>query len=195
MSSADFQRYICDACGFIYDEAEGDPDSGLAPGTRYQDIPEDWLCPLCGLTKSDLRLLPEIDPNAAPARSVYQSKPGKSKGGPDTAVIIGAGIAGWSAAEALRMADPQKPILLVTACEGAVYPKPALSTAFAKGKSADDLLEMDAYAKAASLGIEVRTATRVLKIDTNKKRITTAKGGIQYGWFTGRDLFLCIKNK
>ena len=64
MSDASYLRWICDACGYIYDEAKGDPDSGLAPGTRYQDIPDDWQCPLCGMMKSDLRLLPEAPPVA-----------------------------------------------------------------------------------------------------------------------------------
>ena len=47
-SLAPYQQYICDACGYIYDEAQGDPDGGLPPGTRYADIPDDWACPLCG---------------------------------------------------------------------------------------------------------------------------------------------------
>ncbi len=51
MDANDFRRWVCDACGYIYDEAKGDPDSGLAPGTRYEAIPDDWQCPLCGLTK------------------------------------------------------------------------------------------------------------------------------------------------
>ena len=59
MSETAYRRWICDACGYIYDEAKGDPDSGLAPGTRFEAIPEDWQCPLCGLTKTDLRPLPE----------------------------------------------------------------------------------------------------------------------------------------
>ncbi len=41
----------CLACGFIYDPAEGDPDSGIAPGTPFEDIPDDWTCPICGATK------------------------------------------------------------------------------------------------------------------------------------------------
>ena len=40
--------WMCVVCGFIYDEAKGDPDSGLPPGTRWADVPEDWRCPLCG---------------------------------------------------------------------------------------------------------------------------------------------------
>jgi rubredoxin-NAD+ reductase len=46
-----YKKYICSLCGHIYDEAVGDPDSGLAPGTRYEDIPDAWMCPDCGVTK------------------------------------------------------------------------------------------------------------------------------------------------
>lgn len=47
-----YRKYVCTVCGHIYDEAEGDSDTGLAPGTRWEDIPEDWLCPECGAEKS-----------------------------------------------------------------------------------------------------------------------------------------------
>jgi len=182
MSASDFQRYICDACGFIYDEAKGDPDSGLAPGTRFEDIPDDWLCPLCGLSKGDLRLLPEA-PVATAAAKVSKSLTGKraSRGSEDTIVIVGAGIAGWSVAEAIRKNDADTPMLLISACQGVSYPKPALSTALASGKSIDDLADQDAQSKAAELNMDVLTETRVIKIDSKKKRLTTAKGGIQYG--------------
>ena len=45
------KKYICDVCGYIYDPAEGDPDNGVAAGTAFDDIQEDWLCPLCGVGK------------------------------------------------------------------------------------------------------------------------------------------------
>ena len=45
------KRYQCDVCGLIYDEAKGLPDEGVAPGTRWEDIPNDWVCPDCGATK------------------------------------------------------------------------------------------------------------------------------------------------
>jgi rubredoxin---NAD+ reductase len=181
MTVSDYQRYVCDACGYIYYEAEGDPDSGLAPGTRFQDIPDDWECPLCGLTKSDLRLLPDTPVMTVTSKVVKPTSNKMSRGSEDAIVIIGSGIGGWSVAEAVRKLDQQTPVLLVTACAGIIYPKPALSTALAKGKTAEDLSDMDAASKAASLNIDVRTETRVIKIDTQKKRITTSKGGIQYG--------------
>jgi len=45
------QKYQCPVCGYIYDPAVGDPDSGIAPGTAFEDIPDDWVCPVCGVSK------------------------------------------------------------------------------------------------------------------------------------------------
>ena len=45
------KKYVCDLCGYVYDEAEGDADSGIAPGTKWEDVPEDWVCPVCGASK------------------------------------------------------------------------------------------------------------------------------------------------
>ena len=42
------ERYECVLCGYIYDPLKGDPDSGIAPGTAFKDLPEDWVCPECG---------------------------------------------------------------------------------------------------------------------------------------------------
>lgn len=46
-------RYICTVCGYEYDEEEGDPDNGIEPGTKWEDLPEDFVCPLCGVGKDD----------------------------------------------------------------------------------------------------------------------------------------------
>ena len=43
--------YICDVCGWVYDEAVGDPDNGIEPGQNFEDLPEDFVCPLCGVGK------------------------------------------------------------------------------------------------------------------------------------------------
>ncbi len=45
------QDYTCTVCGYVYNQEEGDPDSGIEPGTPFGDIPEDWICPICGATK------------------------------------------------------------------------------------------------------------------------------------------------
>lgn len=46
------QKYVCEVCGYIYDPAEGDPDSGIEPGTPFDQIPDDWSCPKCGAAKA-----------------------------------------------------------------------------------------------------------------------------------------------
>ena len=45
------KKYVCDVCGWIYDEALGDEENGIAPGTKFEDLPEDFVCPLCGVGK------------------------------------------------------------------------------------------------------------------------------------------------
>jgi rubredoxin len=52
-----FRRYKCLNCGTIYDEALGVPEDGLTPGTRWEDVPEDWICPECGSEKRDFTLI------------------------------------------------------------------------------------------------------------------------------------------
>ncbi len=47
------KQYVCSVCGYVYDEAAGAPDDGLAPGTLWADVPEDWVCPLCGAAKTE----------------------------------------------------------------------------------------------------------------------------------------------
>lgn len=44
-------KYVCTACGFVYDEDEGCPEMGIAPGTKFEDLPEDFACPWCGVGK------------------------------------------------------------------------------------------------------------------------------------------------
>ena len=46
-------KYVCTVCGYVYDEATGDPDNGIAPGTKWEDVPDDFTCPLCGVGKED----------------------------------------------------------------------------------------------------------------------------------------------
>ncbi|MBA2347329.1 MAG: rubredoxin [Solirubrobacterales bacterium] len=47
------EKWICEACGFIYEQAEGDPDGGIPAGTAFEDIPDTWFCPVCGARKKD----------------------------------------------------------------------------------------------------------------------------------------------
>lgn len=56
-AEASAQLWLCAACGFVYDPAEGDPDGGIPPGTAFEDIPDDWFCPVCGARKTDFEPL------------------------------------------------------------------------------------------------------------------------------------------
>ena len=51
------KQYQCIVCGFIYDEAQGIPEDGIPPGTRWEDVPATWECPDCGVTKSDFEMV------------------------------------------------------------------------------------------------------------------------------------------
>ena len=61
------KQYVCSICGFTYDEARGIPEAGIAPGTRWEDLPEDWKCPLCGADKSQFREKAEAAQSGAAA--------------------------------------------------------------------------------------------------------------------------------
>ncbi|MFH1914889.1 rubredoxin [Pseudodesulfovibrio pelocollis] len=47
------QKYVCEICGYVYDPAQGDPDSDIPAGTSFDDLPDDWTCPICGATKDN----------------------------------------------------------------------------------------------------------------------------------------------
>ena len=50
------KKYICEVCGWVYDEELGDPDNGIAPGTKFEDLPDDFVCRLCGVDKDSFSL-------------------------------------------------------------------------------------------------------------------------------------------
>jgi len=57
MSEFEYQAYQCRTCGFIYEEAAGLPEDGIAPGTRWSSLPDDWICPSCGSPKAEFDLV------------------------------------------------------------------------------------------------------------------------------------------
>ena len=50
------KMYICIICGWVYDEKEGWPEDGIPPGTKWEDVPDDWVCPNCGAAKDDFEM-------------------------------------------------------------------------------------------------------------------------------------------
>lgn len=171
-SSKPWLKFICRACGLIYDEELGDPDSGLAPGTRFEDIPDDWECPLCGVTKVD------FDPYVK-RESVVMHQPVVTV--QETGVIVvGAGLAGWSAIEALRALDAEVPITLVTSCAGDLYHKPELSVAVSRGLTRTALVREKASDAAKRLGVRLCCETFVVGITAAQHQLRTTRGTLSY---------------
>ena len=179
-----WEIFICRACGLLYDESKGDEDSGLAAGTRFADIPDDWACPLCGVTKSDFELyvndlhdgLPKAarktlsSPVTAGARA--NTKPG--------VVIVGAGRAGWQMAQTLRERDAELPITLVTACNGDVYNKPLLSVAMARGIAVNKLPKEKGVDAARRLNVKLLAHTAAVRITPASRQLRTSRGTLRY---------------
>lgn len=179
---APYRQFICHACGWIYDEAEGDADSGLAPGTRFEDIPEDWVCPLCGVTKADFSPYEAPSLEALRARAESAAGQGVASGrGTPGVLIVGAGRAGWQMAEALRALDAQLPITLVSACAGDVYDKPLLSVAMARGLPAEALVKERGADAARRLGVRLLADTHAIHINRAQRQLRTTRGTLRYG--------------
>ena len=69
------KQYVCSICSYTYDEVKGIPEAGIAPGTRWEELPEDWKCPLCGADKSQFREKTEqAKPAAAPDKPHVEKK-------------------------------------------------------------------------------------------------------------------------
>jgi rubredoxin-NAD+ reductase len=178
---APWMQYICHACGYIYNEAEGDPDSGLAAGTRFADIPEDWACPLCGVTKSDFELYaaPNLDALRAQASGCAPAMTSAARHTPGV-LIVGAGRAGWQLAEALRALDAKVPITIVTACAGDVYDKPLLSVALARQIAPEKLVKETGADTARRLNVRLLAHTHAVRICKDTRQLRTTRGTLPY---------------
>lgn len=174
------KKWLCIVCGWVYDEAKGWPNDGIAAGTKWEDVPDDWLCPDCLVTKADFEMIEIIDdelddlPVAAINTTVAISVI-------EPIVIIGSGHAGYQLASALRQQNAQVPITVFTADNGAVYSKPALSNALALGKTAEDLLRETVLSWEQRLNIRVYPHTKVERIDREHKKLYTNIGEYPYG--------------
>jgi rubredoxin---NAD+ reductase len=180
-ATAPWQEYICHACGYVYKELDGDPDGGLAAGTRFADIPEDWACPLCGVTKSDFELYapPGLDALRARLSTTAPALKRQARQSPGV-VIVGGGRAGWEVAEALRAHDQNLPITLVTACAGDVYDKPLLSVALARKTGPDKFIRETGVATAQRMQVQLLAHTHAIHIDPDTQQLRTTRGSLRY---------------
>lgn len=173
----EFRQYICRACGLIYDEEKGDPDSGLAPGTRFENIPDEWECPLCGVTKSDFEPHLVAPLNRAGSTRIDVDVTRRHEAG---VVIVGAGTAGWTMARAIRERDADRPIAIVTGCSGAVYDKPMLSVAMAKAIGLPSMVKEAGNDAARRLGVRLIPDTFAISIARESNTLRTTRGAIKY---------------
>lgn len=153
----------CIVCGWVYDEAKGWPEDGIAPGTRWEDVPDDWLCPDCGVGKEDFDM---IDAGPSP-NTPHHEEAGAAEDAP--VVIIGTGLAGYGVAKEFRKLDSEYPLIIISSDDGRAYSKPMLSTGFTRNSDADALAQADAGAMATQLKASVWTNTRVTRIDTDQQ--------------------------
>ena len=168
--------YICKACGLIYDESKGDEDSGLTAGTRFADIPDDWSCPLCGVTKADFELYVVEPVRQAKITTAKTSLTSRTLG----VVIVGAGRAGWQMAQTLRAQNAAMPITLVTVCNGDVYDKPLLSVVMARGIAVDKLPREKGADAALRLNVKLLSHTQAVRITPASRQLRTSRGTLRY---------------
>ena len=166
-------QWECIVCGLIYDEKEGWPDDGIAPGTKWADVPDDWTCPDCGVGKEDFELIPGTeDAEEEDATETAESSQGASL----PIVVVGSGLAAYSLANAIKKIDADSAITLITRDGGENYSKPMISTGFTKKFEPDQLATQTADNMADNLNITVRTRTSVASIDTGANELVLEGG-------------------
>ncbi len=175
-----FELWECIVCGWRYDESLGVPDEGIAPGTRWDDIPDDWTCPECGVGKEDFEMV-GISRSVTPEQLQEQQNPTPTfDESSEHIVILGSGLAGYNLVRELRKHSKSARITVITRDNGAFYSKPLLSTGFKNNKTASDLATHSAEAMSADYQIHVETFTTVQNINTSAQYVETDRGPITY---------------
>lgn len=169
------RRWVCLICGLVYDEALGWPADGIPPGTPWAAVPADWQCPDCGVGKADFEMI-----DLPPTPSTGAVEPGASACA-QAVVIVGAGHAGYAAAEAIRRRWPAQRIVLVTQDAGDRYAKPRLSVSLCPPSAHSPLITEHAEDAARRLGIELHRRCIALRIDRAGRLLHTTAGAIGYG--------------
>ena len=186
----EYRIWECLVCGWIYDESKGSAEDGIAPGTRWEDIPDDWMCPECGVGKDDFEMIEvrriAAEETAEDAEVIPVTDEPQT---PEVAatidysrapiVIVGTGLAGYNLARELRKLDSSTPLVMISADDGAYYSKPQLSTAFHKQRTPAQLASSSAREMAQSLAAQILLFTRVSAIDTDTQTLMLESGSQQ----------------
>jgi len=165
-----FRRYICETCGFIFDEELGDPVGGIAPGTRWEDIPDDWICSLCGDAKSEFSLMD--------AASTASAGKATASAVSTDIVVIGSGYAGWRVTEAVRALSDSASITMLTKSAGDYYNRTQLSKKI--GDKQENFTIQDANSSADKFGVNLISDCEVIGIEKHKKLVITNSGIFSY---------------
>jgi len=184
-STLTWREFICRACGHIYNEKDGDPDSGIAPGTRFEDIPDDWLCPLCGVTKADFvpydrEASEKARQSACASAPLLARSRVLGRAHDHDVVIVGGGTAAWRTAEAIRQVSDDLSIAIVAACDAHRYDKPMLSVAFARGLAPSAMIKESGAAAAARLCVDLFPQTSAISIAPARSELRTTRGSFHY---------------
>ncbi len=162
------KKWECIVCGWVYDEVKGDPESGLAPGTRWEDVPDDWTCPECGVGKDDFEM---IETTESETDVPHHQKEDSTDHIIAPVIILGTGLAGYGLAKEFRKHDKETPLILISSDDARAYSKPMLSTGYTKNTEASTLTQADGGTMARQLNASVWTMTEVVAIDTDKQVI------------------------
>ena len=183
----------CLVCGFTYDEGKGLPREGIPAGTRWQDVPDDWKCPDCGVGKADFEMVAisriavaikekvaEVAIESTPAIAAMSEVP-EIDWNRKPVVIVGTGLAGYHLAREFRKQDRETPLIMLTSDDGRFYSKPMISTAFAKAKQPDQLASSTAADMAEELQADIRIFSTVTEINSDLQRLKVDEDTIEYG--------------
>ena len=166
-------QWECIVCGLIYDEKEGWPDDGIAPGTKWADVPDDWTCPDCGVGKDDFELIPGTEDEADSENAPASSEAGSAD---HPILVVGSGLAAYGLANAIKKTDADAAITLITRDGGENYSKPMISTGFTKKFTPDQLATQTAQNMSDNIGVTVRTRTEVASLDTTASEVVLTTG-------------------
>lgn len=184
--SGAWREYLCKACGYIYNEGVGDEDSGLPPGTRYEDIPDDWYCPICGVTKADFVLVERQTIREPINKATAGQNPQRSTNARLSntkafdVVIVGGGTAAWAMVETLRRISSTLSIAMIAQCDAHRYDKPLLSVAIARGLAISDLIKEYGFDAAKRLDIALYSKTTAVSINTARSIVRTTLGSFHF---------------
>lgn len=176
----EYSVWECLICGWQYDESLGLPEDSIAPGTRWEDIPEDWLCPDCGVGKQDFEMV-EVKKVSVAGTVAESAVTEVAHSDEQPLVIIGAGLAAYNLVKAFRQRNASRPITLICADDGSFYSKPQISTGFSKNRSAEAMVSADAATMARDFNLQLFNHSRVESIDREAKLVQLADRAIPYG--------------